>query len=255
MGKTLEDIGIYTNIHESGRTVSDGHKLYYATCKLCGAVVEKRFSDIKRSNKACRHKVLDKNDNGYKLNDMPKGWMNRSELNMRIYNLWKAMINRATETFWEKNPTYKGTTVDPSWRILSNFVNDIQHVQGYDIWANNPGQRIMLDKDTLVDGNKHYSKNTCCFITYTESNRDVIRRHPEINKTCGQITAEKYGKRIKAINLCTNESIIFNSQKEAARELDILTSHIWMILSKDQKYISHKTTKSPNGEKWTFEEI
>lgn len=36
MEKTLDDIGIYTNIHESGNTVADGHKLYYATCKVCG---------------------------------------------------------------------------------------------------------------------------------------------------------------------------------------------------------------------------
>ena len=71
MGKTLEDIGIYTNIHESGNVASDRHKLYYATCKVCGTVVEKRLADIKESNKVCRHKILNDNYNKYKLNDMP----------------------------------------------------------------------------------------------------------------------------------------------------------------------------------------
>lgn len=87
MEKTLEDIGIYTNIYESGNIASDGHKLYYATCKICGTVVEKRLADIKESNKVCRHKILDKSSDTYKLNDMPKGWINKSELNMRIYYL------------------------------------------------------------------------------------------------------------------------------------------------------------------------
>ena len=41
--------------------------------------------DIKKSNKICRHKVLDKTSAYYKVNDMPSGWMNESELNMRIY--------------------------------------------------------------------------------------------------------------------------------------------------------------------------
>ena len=75
---TQSDIGIYTNIHESGNKDSSKHKLYYATCSVCGTVVEKTLSDIKKSNKICRHKILNKNIDGYKINDMPKGWMNKS---------------------------------------------------------------------------------------------------------------------------------------------------------------------------------
>lgn len=251
----IDDIGIYTKIHESGKKNKSGHKLYFATCSVCNTLVEKPLSELKESNQLCRHKAIRNNDPTDKINDMPIGWINKSKLNIRIYDLWKSMINRTTEKFWEKYPTYKGTTVDSSWRTLSNFVNDIQTLPGYDMWVNNPNQRIMLDKDTLIEGNKHYSKNTCCFITHAESNRDVIRRHPEINKACGQSVAKKYGKKIKAINLDTNESIIFNSQKEAARELNISAAHIWMILSEDEKYISHKTTKSPDGIKWTFEKV
>lgn len=41
---------------------------------------------------------------------------------------------------------------------------------------------IMLDKDTLVKGNKLYSKETCCLISHADSNRDVAERHPEILK-------------------------------------------------------------------------
>lgn len=78
MEKTLDDIGIYTNIHESGNTVADGHKLYYATCKVCGVVVEKRLADIKASNKVCRHKALEKDtDDGAVVYNTP--------FNMRHY--------------------------------------------------------------------------------------------------------------------------------------------------------------------------
>ena len=52
----VEDIGIYTNIHRSENKTNDGIYKYYATCKICGTVVEKKLSHIKRSNQVCRHK-------------------------------------------------------------------------------------------------------------------------------------------------------------------------------------------------------
>lgn len=241
MGKTLEDIGIYTNIHESGRTVSDGHKLYYATCKLCGTVVEKRLADIKESNKVCRHNALDKNFDGYKLNDMPKGWMNQSELNMKIYYLWKAMISRTTKKYWEKYPTYSGTTVDDSWRILSNFVNDIKDLEGYNDWVVSSNRKMMLDKDTIVNGNKHYSKDTCRFITHTESNQDVNKRHPESIQKAQEAFKEKASEPVNFINVKTNEIINFPSLKEACRTLSLNLRNAWMVLS--DKYPEHHTIK------------
>lgn len=50
------DIGIYTNIYRSGNKTKDGIYKYYATCKICGTVVEKKLSNIKRNNKVCMHK-------------------------------------------------------------------------------------------------------------------------------------------------------------------------------------------------------
>lgn len=46
------------------------------------------------------------------------------------------MWNRTTEKCCGKYPTYVGTTVDDSWRLLSNFVNDIKELPGYEEWAN-----------------------------------------------------------------------------------------------------------------------
>lgn len=248
MEKTLEDIGIYTDIYESGNIASDRHKLYYATCKICGTVVEKRLADIKESNKVCRHKILDKSSDTYKLNDMPKGWMNKSELNMRIYYLWKAMINRTTEQYWQKYPTYSGTTVDDRWRILSNFVNDIKDLEGYDKWVAASSRQMMLDKDTIIEGNKHYSKDTCRFITHTESNQDVSRRHPENIQKAQQAFVENASGPVRFTNTKTNEVIDFLSLKEGCRVLNLNLRNAWMVLS--EKYHSHHTI---NG--WTISKI
>ncbi len=248
MEKTLEDIGIYTNIHESGNIASDRHKLYYATCKICGTTVEKRLADMKESNTVCRHKVLDENSSSYKFNDMPKGWMNQSCLNMRIYDMWKAMIRRTTEKYWNKYPTYTGTTVDDKWRTLSNFVNDIKELDGYNQWVEASGEIIMLDKDTIVQGNKHYSKDTCKFITHTESNQDVIRRHPENLEKARNTFKEIASEPVRFTNIKTKETIDFPSLKEACRVLNLNFRNAWMVLS--DKYPGHHTIKG-----WTIVKI
>lgn len=246
MGKTLEDIGIYTNIHESGNIAKDKHKLYYATCKICGTVVEKRLPDIKQSNKVCRHKTLNGDYN--KINDMPKGWMNQSELNMRIYYLWKSMINRTTQKFWNKYPTYIGTTVSDEWRILSNFVNDIKELDGYEQWICSAGQMMMLDKDTIIPGNKHYSKDTCRFITHKESNQDVFRRHPDNLEKARNTFKETSSEPVRFTNIKTKETIDFPSLKEACRVLDLNLRNAWAALS--DKYPGHYTIKG-----WTISKI
>ncbi len=225
MNKNIEDIGIYTNIHESGKVNKDGNKIYYATCKICGTVVEKKLNSIKRNNKFCRHK-----HNG-KINDMPVGWISQSELNMKIYNTWKNMIRRATSKYWDKNPTYIGTTVDESWLKLSNFVNDIQELPGYDIWVNSPKRTMMLDKDTLIKGNKHYSKDACCFISNLESSQDVNSRHPNNTEKAILVSTEKNSTPVRIINKKTNEIKNFKSFKEACREMNFNERNAWKVLS------------------------
>lgn len=82
MNDKIDDIGIYTDIHESGKRNKDGNKMYYATCKVCGTIVEKKLANIKRSNKICCHKTQKNNLN--KINDMPVGWINKSDLNKKF---------------------------------------------------------------------------------------------------------------------------------------------------------------------------
>lgn len=243
-----QGVGIYTNIHESGNKSKSGHKLYFATCSICNTVVEKTLSDLKESNQLCRHRAIKNGDPNYKINDMPVGWMNESKLNMRIYYLWKAMIMRTTEKYWEKYPTYTGTTVDDKWRILSNFVNDIKDLEGYNKWATASNRQMMLDKDTIIEGNKHYSKDTCCFISHEESNQDVNRRHPENIQKARQAFVENASNPVRFTNIKTNEVIDFPSLKEGCRTLNLNFRNAWSVLS--DEYPGHHTTKG-----WTITKI
>ena len=246
MNDKIDDIGIYTDIHESGKRNKDGNKMYYATCKVCGTIVEKKLANIKRSNKICCHKTQKNNLN--KINDMPVGWINKSDLNKKIYDTWRGMWNRTTEKCWEKYPTYVGTTVDDSWRLLSNFVNDIKELPGYEEWANSKKRMMMLDKDTLVDGNKHYSKETCCFITALESSKDVNKRHPDNTSKANAASVKKCSIPVKIMNKQTFEEKIFPSLREACRVMGWNEGNAWKVVSDKYPYNS-------SVEGWTIEQL
>ena len=126
---------------------------------------------------------------GVGTNDMP-GWCTLRQdgsnlLQYRTYMLWKNMLKRCySSKFLEKQPCYKGCTVCDRWLLLSNFAKDIQELPGYAMWRDNPRQRISLDKDTRIEGNRNYRPEACCFLTLADSTRDVARRRyrPE----CGE---------------------------------------------------------------------
>lgn len=247
----MEDLGIYTNIRESGNKDpwKGRHKMYYADCKICGQTVERTLFDLRHFNKKCLHSKRE--GLGISTN-IPKNFLSDS-YNARVYDLWRHMIMRTTKKFWGKYPSYIGTQVSEPWKNFMIFYEDIKELPGYEMWKNGQGQRIMLDKDILGNGKKIYSKETCCFITHAESNRDVLKRHPEnIEKLiAGGIShAKESGRKLKAINKKTKEEFIFDSIKECAKELSLNPRHIWMCLSKEEKYKSHKSSKG-----WIFEEL
>lgn len=237
----MEDLGIYTNIRESGNRIGR-HKTYLADCKICGKTVERTLYNLRRFNMSCQHGK----------SDMPKGFLS-NDYNKRVYDLWRHMIARTMPDFWKKYPSYKGATVSEEWRNFMTFYEDIKTLEGYEMWKDGYGKRIMLDKDILGNGQKLYSKETCCFITHAESNRDVLKRHPEsIQKLIAgnKEYTKDLGRKIKAINKKTKQEFIFSSLKSCAKELKLNSSNIWMCLSKEEEYKSHKSCKG-----WIFEEL
>lgn len=92
---------------------------------------------------------------------------------IKSYSVWKNMLRRC---YYEKeqktHPTYKGCCVCEEWLNYSNFKEWFE-----DNYYEIDGERMDLDKDILVKGNKIYSPETCMFVPqninklFTKSNK------------------------------------------------------------------------------------
>lgn len=73
---------------------------------------------------------------------------------------WNSMFHRCySSKYHENKPTYVECTVCKEWHNFQNFAKWFDE-NYYQI----EGQRIHLDKDILIKGNKIYSPNTCIFV-------------------------------------------------------------------------------------------
>ena len=76
------------------------------------------------------------------------------------YVTWKSMIERCyNKKYQERRPTYIGCSVCNEWHNFQNFVKWFDE-NYYEI----EGQRMELDKDILIKGNKIYSPKTCVLV-------------------------------------------------------------------------------------------
>lgn len=102
--------------------------------------------------------------------------VNGKQIQMKSYTTWKNMIVRCySESFQERQPTYKDCTVCKEWLTYSNFkaFYDAYYVDGW-----------QLDKDLLIVGNKVYSPETCIFIPrelnlLLTDNESLRGKHPK----------------------------------------------------------------------------
>lgn len=94
------------------------------------------------------------------------------------YRTWTGILKRCyNEKFHKNHPTYKDVTVCESWLNFQNFGKwyDENH---YEI----DGEKMALDKDILIKGNKIYSPETCIFVPECINNLFVKN-----NATRGQL--------------------------------------------------------------------
>jgi len=78
---------------------------------------------------------------------------------LKSYETWRGVLERSySERLKDKYPTYKDVTCCDEWLYYSNFKKwyDLNY---YEI----DGQRMHLDKDILIKGNKIYSPDNCVF--------------------------------------------------------------------------------------------
>lgn len=76
------------------------------------------------------------------------------------YRAWSGMLERCySPVFLRRRPTYRGCTVCQEWQNLYKF--NLWYEKNYYTIS---GQRMDLDKDILVKGNRIYSPETCVFV-------------------------------------------------------------------------------------------
>jgi len=81
-------------------------------------------------------------------------------VHIKSYEVWHDMLKRCYSAYvHKKRATYIGCTVCEEWLNYSNFKKwydeNIYYIEG---------QKMHLDKDILVKGNKIYSPETCVFV-------------------------------------------------------------------------------------------
>ena len=78
------------------------------------------------------------------------------------YSTWINMIRRCYDSkFIEREPSYQDCTICEDWYNYQNF--------GYWFTENYyeiPNEKMQLDKDILIKGNKEYNPETCCFVPH-----------------------------------------------------------------------------------------
>ena len=77
-----------------------------------------------------------------------------------IYGTWRGCFERCyTESSLKKHPTYRGCEVSEKWHLYSSFKKWYQENSWYD-----GDERVCLDKDILVKGNRVYGPDTCALV-------------------------------------------------------------------------------------------
>lgn len=79
------------------------------------------------------------------------------------YSTWHGMIERCTQKYWDKRPTYTDTTCSENFKSYSFFYEWRNSQVGFNTVDEN-GKSWHLDKDILIKGNKIYSEDTCVFV-------------------------------------------------------------------------------------------
>lgn len=134
---------------------------------------------------------------GKGINDMPKGWYSACELNKRTYHCWHHMLARCySDEIKNHRPTYVDCYVCDRWLLLSNFVEDIVKIEGYDYWLSHPHEKVALDKDIKSNGeNKCYCLEQCLFVTVTDNVKQANKKL--VGKKKSEETKEKISNTLK----------------------------------------------------------
>ena len=180
------------------------------------------------------------------INDMPWGWASENEWNWMVYQKWYGMLRRCYDEDFHKTKNgknYIGCTVCDRWLTLSNFVEDIPKITGYDEEQFLNGY-LELDKDKKNNtDDKSYVTKYCTWLPKPENislaNKDKLfskehkrklseSKQGENNPMYGKLGSKHHNsKQVAQYNKETLELIkIWDSMHDVTRELGIDTGSI-----------------------------
>ena len=89
-----------------------------------------------------------------------EGKYNAEKQYMSHFRKWQSILERCCNfEYKEIHPAYKDCTIHDDWHNFQNFASWYDK-NYYEI----EGQKMHLDKDILIKGNKTYGPNTCVFV-------------------------------------------------------------------------------------------
>ncbi len=80
-----------------------------------------------------------------------------NSIRVQSYEVWRHMVVRCGYHLTPPNINYTDVAISDSWQDYSNFHEDVKDMVGY-------GTDFVLDKDSLIKGNRVYRKENCCFV-------------------------------------------------------------------------------------------
>lgn len=112
------------------------------------------------------------------IGNVPRGYRTKYK---KEYIIWSGMIERSTEKYQQKYPSYKGVTVCERWHRFDLFLEDIKSIPNYDLFINNTERNgVHLDKDTLQPNvpshEKVYAPHTVMFLSNSDNVTEVHGR-------------------------------------------------------------------------------
>lgn len=116
------------------------------------------------------------------------------------YTTWSGMLERCYDKGYHSYHNYggKGYTVHEDWHLFTNFLRDIEKIDGFDRERYN-SNLLHLDKDKKQNNEelKVYSLDTCSFLTIAENN--ALKNHDHRKKKFYGMSPE--GKIVEILGL------------------------------------------------------
>ena len=170
-------------------------------------------------------------DNCIIYNDMDYGWKQG-----KGQPKWHNVIFRKWESMWKRVYTelnWFGRTIQPEYKYLSKYVDDIKKLENFDLFKDNP-YGWSIDKDIKGGTYDGYYFQYLSLVTISENSTNANDRrnysnfdnNPWKNSEVQVKMASKRKKPVLGIHKDNNSIVVFKSAKDAADFFNKKSGHI-----------------------------